>query len=589
MADPAKIANTHTEEPLPKHITALAMHGESQYNENSIHLSYTNPDAPKGGALKIASIGTFDTLNPYSLKGQSAQNIGLIYDRLMRRVWDEPFTMVPLIAQNVDVPNNRSSITFHLNPAARFHDNSPVTANDVLFSFETLKEHGRPNMRRIYRLVDKAEILDNHTILFTLGKTYDRETIMILALMPVLSESWWKERDFDATLLEPPLTNGPYRVKELDPGHAITYERVDNYWAKDLLANKGSYNFDTITYNYFRDDTIALEAFKKGDLDLRREWDVSKWQSAYNDMSKDMLRQSIQHQRPERTHGFIFNLRKKPFDDINVRKALCLAFDEDWISKNLFHGEFKRVMSFFPNSALAAVGTPNEEETVHLNKWREQIPEEVFEPVFKLFHPTGIKKQTMRDKLRKADKLLKTSGWIIENGKRVNNETKEPMHFEILLSSVQEEKIALTYKRTLKRLGIDIDIRIADSATFQKRKNVYEYDILTHYWQNSLSPGTEQMLYWSCDAAKKTAGFNYAGICSKAVDYYAAKIANAKSYDELTLYAHLIDRIGLSEYIFVPFFYKGVDYIAHRKTLHHPENTPIYGTVLESWWREADP
>ena len=584
MADATLTPDTHT-----RTLTALAMHNQSQYNETSTHLSYVNPDAPKGGSLKIAAIGTFDTLNPYSLKGQPPENMNLIYDRLMRRVWDEPFTMVPLIAQSVNIPDDRSSITFHLNPEARFHDDSAITSQDVLFSFETLKEHGRPNMRRIYRLVEKAEIIDNHTIRFALGDTYDRETVMIIALMPVISKNWWETRDFDSTLLEPPLANGPYRIKEMEQGRTITYEHIKDYWAKDLFANKGQYNFDTITYNYFRDDTIALEAFKKGDLDLRREWDVSKWQSAYDDISPDMIRLSAPHQRPERTHGFIFNLRRKPFDDLNVRKALTLAFDNEWIGKNLFHGKFKRINSFFPNSILSAPSSPEEKEIEQLNKWREDIPKESYESLFNLFHPTGIKKQSMRTKLQKADALLKLSGWIVENGKRIHKNTKEPMRFEILLSSVQEEKIALTYKRTLERLGIDLDIRMADSATFQKRKNVYDYDILTHYWQNSLSPGTEQMLYWSCNAAEKTAGFNYSGICSKAIDHYAAKIADAKSYDELTLYAHLIDRIGLSEYILVPFFYKGVDYIAHKKTLSYPENTPIYGVILESWWRETTP
>ncbi|MCK5385322.1 MAG: ABC transporter substrate-binding protein, partial [Alphaproteobacteria bacterium] len=320
MADAALTPDTHT-----RTLTALAMHNQSQYNETSTHLSYVNPDAPKGGSLKIAAIGTFDTLNPYSLKGQPPENMNLIYDRLMRRVWDEPFTMVPLIAQSVNIPDDRSSITFHLNPEARFHDDSAITSQDVLFSFETLKEHGRPNMRRIYRLVEKAEIIDNHTIRFALGDTYDRETVMIIALMPVISKNWWETRDFDSTLLEPPLANGPYRIKEMEQGRTITYEHIKDYWAKDLFANKGQYNFDTITYNYFRDDTIALEAFKKGDLDLRREWDVSKWQSAYDDISPDMIRLSAPHQRPERTHGFIFNLRRKPFDDLNVRKALTLA------------------------------------------------------------------------------------------------------------------------------------------------------------------------------------------------------------------------------------------------------------------------
>lgn len=583
MAEPPNEINT----PVQKHI--LAMHGQSQYTNNSTHLSYVNPDAPKGGDIKMSAMGTFDTLNPFSLKGQAPQNMNLIYDRLMSRVWDEPFTMVPLIAEGIEMADDRSWITFHINPKSRFHDGTAITAYDVLFSFEALKEHGRPNMRRIYKLVKSAGVKSAYEIRFELGEGYDRETVMILALMPVLSKAWWSDRVFSATLVEPPMANGPYRIKESDTGRKITYERVDDYWAKDLLASKGQYNFNSITYDYFRDDTIALEAFKKGDLDIRREWDVTKWHSAYDNMRADMVKLSAPHKRPERAHGLIFNLRKAPFDDINVRKALTIAFDHEWVFKNIYHSEFKRITSFFSNSELAAIGAPTGKELEELHEWQDQVQPEVFEPISKLFAPSGIKKQSVRNNLREAGKLLDSSGWVIKDGKRVHKVTNEPMRIELLVPTLQDQKIALTYKHTLKRLGIELDIRIADSATFQKRKNVYDYDMISFYWQNSLSPGTEQMLYWSCAAANQPSRFNYSGICNPALDHFASKIANAQSYSELTLYAHLIDRIGLSNYIFVPLFYKNVDYIAHRKTLGYSENIPVYGMVLESWWMKKTP
>ncbi len=540
----------------PSYIFGLAMHGQAKYSEQSHHLDYVNPNAPKGGALKIAAIGTFDSLNPYSIKGQAAKNMELAYDRLMRRVWDEPFTMYPLIAEHVEVADDRASITFHINPKARFHDGSPITAKDVLFSYETLKEHGRPNMRNIYKLVSKAEILGTHIIRFDLDEGKTRETVMILAMMPILSQTWWSEHDFDSTITTPPLLNGPYRIKESQIGRKITYERVKDYWAKDLFVNIGQYNFDEITYEYYRDDTIALEAFKKGDLNFRREWDIGKWYAAYKVMNKDNTLLSAPHKRVERSSGFIFNLRRPPFDDINVRKALSLAFDYEWVVKNIFHGEFNRVDSFYPNSSLKY---PILREEQHID---------------------------FRQRLKLASEILKEASWVIENGKRVNKITKEPLSFELMISTKQEEKIALTYQRTLERLGIDMHIRMNDSATFQERKSNYDYDMIAFYWQNSLSPGTEQMLYWSCEAANQPARFNFSGICKPELDRLAKAIGGAKTYDELINYAHMIDRILLSEYISIPLFYKGVDYIAHHKDIKYSDVIPIYGVVIESWWMD---
>ncbi len=555
------------------------MHGQLKYDETATHLDYVNPDAPKGGDIKIAAIGTFDTLNPFSLKGQSPENINLVYDRLMRRVWDEPFSMYPLIAQRVSVAEDRSWVTFHLNPAARFNDGSPITAEDVLFSFETLKEHGRPNMRRIYKLITSAEKIDENSVKFTLGDGYDRETVMILTLMPVLSKAFWDGRDFESALMDPPISSGPYRVKSYEQGRKITYERDPDYWAKDLFTSIGHYNYDTITYDYFRDDTIALESFKKGDLDIRREWDVGKWNSAYNDISTDIIMYEAPHKRPERAHGFIFNMRRAPFDNRDVRHALSLAFDEEWVQKNLFHGEFKRINSVFPNSVLNGSGELSDTERTLMAEWKDDIPPAALSPVFQVSDETNYRKR-----LRVADELLKKAGWIVQNAKRVNKDTGALMAFEIMVGSAQEEKIALTYQRALERLGITINIRFTDSATFQKRKTDYDYDMMSFYWQNSLSPGTEQMLYWSCAAAKQPARFNFAGICNPALDHFSAQIANAKTYDDLKHSAHIIDRILLSEYIYIPLFYKGVDYIAHQNTVHHPESTPAYGAVLETWW-----
>ena len=565
------------------------MHGKTKYNNADKNLSYVNPTAPKGGALKIAKIGTFDTLNPYSIKGQAAASMNLVYDRLMRRVWDEPFTMYPLIAEHIEIPHDRSSITFHINPKARFHDHSAITTQDVLYSYETLKEYGRPNMRSIYKLVSSVDVINTRQIRFNLGEGYDRETVMILAMMPILSKAWWSNHNFDSTISETPLLNGPYRIKESKISKKISYVRVPDYWAKDLFVNIGHYNFDTVTYEYYRDDTIALESFKKGDLNLRREWDVTKWQKAYDDISREQIRLSVPHKRPERAHGFIFNMRHAPFDNLNIRKALYLAFDYDWVEKNLFHNEFKRVESFYPNSILAAPDITTDAEKALLAAWKDKVQSAVLKRKGADFFPSiivrsGMKPPTMRLKLMQAGQFLQGEGWVIENGKRVHNKTKQPLTFEIILSTSQEQKIAVTYQRSLERLGIEMKIRMLDSATFQKRKSTYDYDMISFYWQNSLSPGTEQMLYWSCKAANEPARFNFSGICNPALDHFASQIANAKTYDDLTHYAHIIDRILLSEYVSIPLFYKGVDYIAHHKDIQRPEETPTYGAVTETWW-----
>lgn len=553
----------------------LAMHGDAKYSPEDTHLEYANPDAPKGGTLKMAAPqDSYDTLNPYTIKGTAAAGLALGYDRLMQRVWDEPFTMYPLIAERVEVPENRSSITFHLNPKAVFHDGSQITSADVKYSYTMLKEFGRPNMRRVYGLVEKVDILSPSSIKFTLGEGHDRETVMILAMMPILSKAWWSQREFDQTLTEIPLLNGPYKIKTSDIGRQIIYERVPDYWAKDLLVSKGHFNFDNVIYDYYRDTTISLEAFKKGDLNFHREGDVTRWNTAFSEIDpKKITRWEAPHNRPERAHGFIFNLRRAQFQNVDVRKALRLAFDYEWVGKNLFHGEFKAVDSFFPNSVLAAPDEISSQEQKTLDFWGDDVRINDLP-----------KADTIREKLKLAGELLDKVGYVIKNGKRIHQDKGRILDFELLIATDQERKIALAYQKNLKRLGIDMQIRKMDSAAFQDRRKTYDYDAFAYFWLNSLSPGSEQLVYWSCEAAEQDGRFNYAGICNQALDEFAMKIADAKTYDELKLYAHLIDRVLKSEHIMVPLFYKGSDYVAYAKDLAHPEITPTYGIVIETWY-----
>lgn len=529
-----------------------------------MHYDYATPDARKGGTLKQAAIGSFDTVNPYNIKGKTAQGMDMVTDRLMARNWDEPFTMYPLIAEKVVVPDDRSSITFHLNPKARFHDGSPITTDDVEFTFNTLKEMGRPNMRRIYKLVTGVKKPDARTIKFTLSEERDRETIMILALMPVLSKAYWTDKDFNQTTLTPFLSNGAYKIKEIDVGRRIVYERVKDYWAADLLPNKGHYNFDRVIYDYYRDDSIAFQSFKSGDLNFRREWDAGQWASGYDfpAIKQEKTRhEALPHGRPDRVRGFIFNTRKEPFKDIRVRQALNLLFDFEWVNQNLYHGLYKRINSYYPNTELASPDTSPPVENV----------------------TAGQK----RDNMRKADALLKDAGWVIQNGVRVNEATGKPLTFEIMLDDPSNEKIALSFVRSLKRMGINPRVRVLDSAAFLGRLNEYDFDMTLYFWMSTLSPGTEQYLYWSCEAAQTPSRWNYAGICDKNIDLLSQSIASAKTREDLVAKVQALDTALMAGSYMIPLYYNPQDYVAYREPLARPDTTPLYGTVLETWWMKA--
>jgi ABC-type oligopeptide transport system substrate-binding subunit len=438
-------------------------------------------------------------------------------------------------------------------------------------------------MRRIYKLVNTVEKVDDRTVKFSFGPGYDRETVMIIAMMPVLSKKWWEGRDFDATTLDTPLLNGPYKIASVDPGRRIVYERVPDYWAKDLLVNKGQNNFDRLIYDYYRDDTVAFEAFKTGDLDLRREFDAGKWASAYDFpavKNGDVITEALPHGRPERVRALIMNSRRPPFDDPRVREALQYVLDFNWVNDNLFHGKYKRIGSYFPNAELAATGTPDEKQLAVLEPFREKLRPEIFGTAWQPPVEGG-----QREGLKKADELLKQAGWIVQNGVRMKD--GKPFTFEIILSAPEDEKIALAFLRGLKRLGITANVRMLDSAAFLGRLNDYDYDMVLYYWLNSLSPGTEQMLYWSCEAAKQPARFNYAGICDAAVDGLAQSIAASTDRADLVARARALDRVLTWGNYMIPLYYMGQDFAAYRKFVHHPAHIPLYGMVLETWW--ADP
>ncbi len=548
---------------------AIAMHGQPLYPASFAHYDYVNPDAPKGGNVRRAEVGTFDNLNPFLITGRVTSGLQealvLTYDSLMTRAWNEPFTLYGLVAEKVTVPPDRSSITFHINPKAIFHDGKPVTTEDVKFSFEVLKKHGRPNQRRIYKLVKNIAIKDKHTIRLDLGEGHDRETVMILAMMPVIPKHYWADRDFGKTTLEPPLGGGPYKIADVKPGQRVIFERVENYWAADLPVARGLYNFDRLQYDFFRDDKAALQALAAGQADLRREWSAVAWKRDYNFAavrSGNIIKEDFKNGRPARARFFAYNMRRPMFQDIRVRKALAYAFDFEWLNKSIFLDTQTRVDSIFMNSELAAPQKP------------------------KLPKTDGSGLAGLRANLRVADDLLGKAGYTVKDGLRMTPDGK-PLVFEILLNDPADEKVALEYARALDRLGIKVAVRTVDTAQYIGRMSQFDFDMTLAMWRNSLSPGTEQAVYWGSAAADQQGSFNYSGLKSKKIDALIARLTGAETREGLVRAAQELDRAVMAAWIGVPLFDAVGDRVAYRKGIARPETTPLYGPSLESWWREA--
>lgn len=565
----------------------LSMHDTPKLTSADQHLSYVNPDAPKGGTLKQAAIGTFDNLNPFNIKGIAASGLNMVYDRLTLRSWDEPFTLYPLIAQNISVSDDRLNMNITLNPAAKFDDGTAITANDVKFTFDTLKAHGRPNMRNVYSLVSAFDIIDDQHIDITLLPDANREAAMIIAMMPVLSEKYWKDRDFNASQTTIPVSNGPYKIKDFEIGRHITYERNPNYWAADLPIVQGLYNFDEIRYEYYRDDDVALMAFNAGDLNYRRETNINKWMTGYetkNNKGEEIIKQEILHGRTDKANTLIFNTRHSPLDNLNVRRALSGVIDFKWINDNIYHGKLNRTVTYFPNSKFFTTGAATSEELNLFSDNSEYLPLSIGMTANAM--PDVSTPQIMRKYYMHADYTLREEGWVIKDGKRVNEQTGEELTFEILVNNPDDEKIGLAFIRGLKRLGITPTIRRLDSSAFQGRMRDYDFQAAITYWQTSLSPGTEQALYWGCQAAETPAQWNYSGICNPAIEKLLGSITNTKNYDDLTLRMRALDRILTHMHIGIPLLYTNKDYIAYSDKLARPDKNALYGVIIESWWEK---
>lgn len=567
----------------------LALFGDPALPPGFDHLPYARPDAPKGGQLRLGATGTFDNLNPFLITGQPASQLALTYDTLMQRSWDEPFTLYPLIAESTELSPDRRHLSFRLNPAARFHDGVPITAEDVRFTIETLRREGKPAARRLYGFIQQIDTPDDHTIRLTLSPAAEREVPLVIAMLPVLPAHYWRDRDFGQTTLTPPPGSGPYRIDAVDPGRSITYIRVPDYWARELPVNRGLYNFDSIRVEYFRDDDVSLQAFLAHESDLRRESDPTDWAVRYAGPALDdgrLVLEALPHHRPDWTRALILNTRRPPFDDIRVREALDEAFDFEWLNRAVFRGAYKRIESYFPNAELAASGLPDPAELALLTPFADSLPPAVFGPAYQAPRTDGTGMGGRRANMRRALKLLKQAGWRLRDGKLVNAETGQPMRFEVLIQSGQDEGLVLEWQRTLARLGIEVSIRSVDATQFRQRLNAFDYDVVAYRWINSLSPGIEQRLYWSSAAAGQPGSRNYAGVRSAAVDALVDGIANATSRADLLAHAHALDRVLTHEHYAVPLYYLGEDLVAYWQPIRHPDYTPLYGMVIEAWWAD---
>ena len=567
---------------------AFSMYGDLKYPAGFKHFDYANPAAPKGGNIKLAAIGTFDSLNPFILKGVFAAGIGGIFDTLTVGSSDEPFTRYGLVAESIEMPQDRSWVAFTIRPEARFHDGSPITVEDVIWTFEALKTKGHPFYKSYYAQVVKAEKVGDRKVKFFFGPGENRELPLITAELPVLSKAYWSKRDFEKTTLDPPLGSGPYRVESVEPGRSVVYRRVKDYWGAKLPMNAGRDNFDTIRYDYYRDLIVALEAFKAGEYDFRQENSAKSWATGYDSpaLTKGLIiKEMIQHEIPTGMQAFVYNTRRPFFQDRRVREGLAYVFDFEWLNKNLFYGAYTRTKSYFSNSELASNGLPNAEELKILEPFRGKIPEEVFTKEYQ--PPKTDGSGNIRENAREALKLLGEAGWTIQSGKLVNAKG-EPMQFEIMLDDSSFERVALPFVKNLERLGIDARVRTIDTAQYQNRLDGSDFDMIVNVFGQSLSPGNEQRDFWSSESANIRGSRNLAGINDPVVDKLIDLVIKAPDRKSLIARAHALDRVLLWGHYVIPNWHLQLFRVAYWNKFSRPAISPKYALGFDTWWIDPE-
>jgi peptide/nickel transport system substrate-binding protein len=571
-------------------VHGIAMHGEPKHRAGFGHFPYVNPSAPKGGQLVLGALGTFDSLNPFIIKGVTPPSLReFVYEGLLARSADEPFSLYGLIAEGLEVPEDRGSVTFKLRREARFSDGAPITPEDVLFSLALLKDKGWPYHRSHYAKVAKAEIVGPRSVRFTFDAPGDREIPLILGLMPILPRHRLEAEAFERTTLEPPVGSGPYLVSRVDAGRSITYSRNREWWARDLNINRGRFNFDTVRIEYFRDASSLFEAFKAGEIDVRPEDDPGRWVEGYGFPAVAdgrAIKREFATRLPSGMTALVFNTRRPPFDDARVRRAFLLLFDAEWINRNLFNGVYKRTQSFFERSELSSHGRPADaRERALLVAFAQFVKPTVLDGTFKL--PATDGSGDNRANLQAAHRLLTEAGYQSKNGRLIK--AGAPLAFEFLAQTRQQERLMLSYGRTLERLGIGLRIRQVDTAQYWARLKSYDFDMIQWTWNASLSPGNEQLNRWSSGAARIEGSLNYPGVENPAADALIGALLSAKSQEDFTAAVRAFDRVLMSGDYVIPLYHLPKAWVAHWSHLRFPEAAPLGGYDLDTWWSERRP
>lgn len=568
-------------------VHAITMHGEPALAPGFSGFPYVSPDAPKGGRVTLGSPGSFDNLNPMIVRGEPVQGIReFVIESLMARSQDEPFTLYGLIAETIDVPDDRSEVTFRLDKRARFSDGTPLTAADVLFSFEVLRDKGRPNYRTYYKKVASTEVLSDHEIRFVFADGEDRELPLILGLMPVLPRHAMTAERFEETTLAPLIGSGPYRIAAVDPGRSITYRQNPDYWARDLPVNRGRFNFEEIRFEYYREGSTQFEAFKTGAIDLRNEDDPAMWAKRYDFPAvRDgrVAREEISIGLPAGMTGLVFNTRRAVFADPRVREALIHLFNFEWVNKSFFHGLYRRSQSYFERSMLSSAGRPADaRERTLLAPFADAVLPEIMEGTWRA--PTSDGTPQNRTNARRAFEMLKAAGYSLEGGRLVDGKTGTQLAFEILASNTGQERLLGAFTGDLARLGIAARIRVVDSAQYQARLKDYDYDMIQFTWPSSLSPGNEQLFRWSSRVADDPGSYNYAGVRNPAADAMITAMLAARSNEDFVSAVRALDRVLLSGHYVIPLFFPPKQWIASWTRLQHPGRMPLFGFNLDTWW-----
>jgi peptide/nickel transport system substrate-binding protein len=566
------------------------MHGEPALPQDFDHARYVNPNAPKGGRLTQGVLGTFDSLNPFIVKGLSLSQIrGYVVESLLARGYDEPFTLYGLLAKTVETDAERTQVTFTLDPAARFSDGKPVTPEDVIFSWQLLRDKGRPNFRTYYVKVAKAEALPDRRVRFDLTGANDRELPLILGLMPILPKHAIDPDKFEDTTYEPIVGSGPYVIGKVDPGRSITLTRNPNYWGRDLAINRGFWNFDEVRFDFYRDANSHFEAFKKGLYDVRAETDPGRWETAYDVPAvRDgrIVKEAFPYGLPKIFSGFVFNTRRPIFSDVRVREAIGLLFDFEWLNHNFFFDRYRRSASYFEGSELSARGRPadaREREllTPYPGAVRADITAGTWQPA--VTDGSGRDRHT----LKRALSLLEAAGYELVGTVLRSRATHRPFTFEILVTTKDQERLALAYSRDLKRAGITVRVRIADAVQYDQRRVTYDFDMIEYRWDESLSPGNEQAFYWGSAAADADGTRNYMGVKSPAIDALIAAMLSARERSEFVSIVRALDRVLMSGFYVVPLYHLSEQWVARWTTIAHPAETSLFGYLPETWWRAA--